>query len=674
MSSNDQSDDLTLVSGRDFVAKCGVRRCGEEVYVACPGCNVFNCFAHRDSTCVEHNHALHPFDTAQQQRPVLAPASTSRTVNRMKKLQEIVKPPIGASTSGLPSKVPTPRPIGHPDRAPITVLVDHGNDDSGSDLDWKHCSEANSSDDSSSSSSDSEAQPKRLKTLVGSLAELDDCEGTPSPAAEVADCEGTPSPAAEVVDPEPDENMAPTLRKKKRARTTKDRTLHDMEQHSMKHPPCRGQSCRWHCCDIMPSEERHQLWGQFWSMPVDQRRLWLRSVFCRGPVAANTVAKEDSKKLRTSQIKWLLPAGSDGVVHQFCKGFVLTTLGWNAKSDKAVLNALKGDGIAPPVDQRGRHVPGNRVDHEAIQAHIERFHPMEPHYRIAHAPNRRYLTSDVNITLMHSLFVQDHFKVALETYRKEVVGKNIGFTQLGSEECEHCTAHTNHLKEPGHLDDECAICADWEAHRIRYIRARQEYRSDADREWKKDELVVSADLMKVMVLPILPEKEAIFTPRLVVYNETFAVLIPKPELEIERDSKRTVAVLWHEAIAGRDGPDIASTYFTFLMRNRHFQNVTIYADNCFAQNKQWALFSMLLRVVNCDLIAAKKISLKFLEAGHTYMSADSHHHRVSRTIKRLKRVEDFSDFVIAVQSAKENVHEMGILTSEIGNLISAATN
>ena len=42
------------------------------------------------------------------------------------------------------------------------------------------------------------------------------------------------------------------------------------------------------------------------------------------------------------------------------------------------------------------------------------------------------------------------------------------------------------------------------------------------------------------------------------------------------------------------------------------------------------------------------------------MSADSHHHHISCTLKRLKHIEDFNDFVAAVKSVKENVIEMRI--------------
>jgi hypothetical protein len=97
-------------------------------------------------------------------------------------------------------------------------------------------------------------------------------------------------------------------------------------------------------------------------------------------------------------------------------------------------------------------------------------------------------------------------------------------------------------------------------------------------------------------------------------------------------------------VAGRDGDDIASTYYRFLQQMRDLEYVIIFADNCMAQNKTWCLFTMLLQIVNSPAYRQKIITLKFLEKGHTFMSADSHHHKISRCMKNRKVVADFQDY------------------------------
>ena len=91
-------------------------------------------------------------------------------------------------------------------------------------------------------------------------------------------------------------------------------------------------------------------------------------------------------------------------------------------------------------------------------------------------------------------------------------------------------------------------------------------------------------------------KETIFTRNLNVFNETFAGL----------GSRKKYATIWHEATAGRNDEDIASSYYSFIKANRDAETITIWADNCTAQNKNWTLYTMLTFLVNSPSIAACK--------------------------------------------------------------------
>ena len=47
--------------------------------------------------------------------------------------------------------------------------------------------------------------------------------------------------------------------------------------------------------------------------------------------------------------------------------------------------------------------------------------------------------------------------------------------------------------------------------------ARQRYREDAERGWG-EEIATTGDMMRVTMLPILPLKVCIFTPRLIAHD------------------------------------------------------------------------------------------------------------------------------------------------------------
>ena len=163
--------------------------------------------------------------------------------------------------------------------------------------------------------------------------------------------------------------------------------------------------------------------------------------------------------------------------------------------------------------------------------------------------------------------------------------------------------------------------------------------------------------MKVFVLPVLPFKECLFTSRLVAYNLTFALLKGKdPANRAVDDAQKSL--LWHEETSGRNGEDIVSAYWKWLCLQRDRKKITLFVDNCPAQNKQWKLFSCLLFAVNSRHIQANEISLKFLEKGHTFMSADSWHHQCEQSLRK-KVIADFMDFQKAI-SSKMSTLTLGI--------------
>lgn len=150
---------------------------------------------------------------------------------------------------------------------------------------------------------------------------------------------------------------------------------------------------------------------------------------------------------------------------------------------------------------------------------------------------------------------------------------------------------------------------------------------------------------------MLPElegvKTAVFTQRIAVYNESFSPL--------GRSSSPSIGLLWHQGVMGRNDEDIASCFQQFL-KTCDSSHVVIWLDNCTAQNKNWTLYPALVAVVNDPKLKnLQKVTLKYFEPGHTYMSADSFHHRVENQVKKVRNLYDFRDFVNCVDRAGKAV-------------------
>ena len=106
-------------------------------------------------------------------------------------------------------------------------------------------------------------------------------------------------------------------------------------------------------------------------------------------------------------------------------------------------------------------------------------------------------------------------------------------------------------------------------------------------------------MIKVFMLPQLPIKDCLFTPRLSSYNETFTPNMPSDQ-EARRAAKQerckySACVVWHEGVAGRGADDVAAAYQLYpATACRDVKHTTIRLDNCAAQNKSWVLLTTLL--------------------------------------------------------------------------------
>ena len=182
------------------------------------------------------------------------------------------------------------------------------------------------------------------------------------------------------------------------------------------------------------------------------------------------------------------------------------------------------------------------------------------------------------------------------------------------------------------------------------IRTRREYNKDKEEVRKINTLKVSADLQKVILLPRMDQfKTGIFTPRLVVFNETMSQL-GKHGID--------TAVIWHEAIADRKDEDIASAFYTWIKNLRDVKTLTIWMDNCTGQNKNWTFYSILFCIVNDQSIDVDEIILKYFVVGHTFMASDSAHGRIEKATRKMKTVYDFKDFKTCINNANCEFLEM----------------
>lgn len=129
-----------------------------------------------------------------------------------------------------------------------------------------------------------------------------------------------------------------------------------------------------------------------------------------------------------------------------CKSYFLKTF---QISDGPLTRALKKIvmGEEPGSDKRGHHIPGNKIPDEKmaiVRDHISSFPTYQSHYTRAQNPNRKYLSSRLNIRIMYDLY-KEHCQNINEMSVNEPIHRrtfnnnfNLHFHSPQSDTCAKC--------------------------------------------------------------------------------------------------------------------------------------------------------------------------------------------------------------------------------------------
>ncbi|KAM9332804.1 uncharacterized protein KZ484_017945 [Pholidichthys leucotaenia] len=428
--------------------------------------------------------------------------------------------------------------------------------------------------------------------------------------------------------------------------------------------------CRQKCSEKITEAQRRVIFDTYWNKSYTERKDFI----------FHMVSQSQTKQLVSDKpSKSLLYHLNDnhGQQQEVCKTFFLLTLGFHPENDRQIASAIgntTSSNLSPPQDDGLKHVPVNKLDMAPIYEHIESFSPTINHYRYKHAPDRRYLPSDLSIQMMYQDYKANKApKCSYETYRRALKEKNVTITKLGEKECEHCLNQQFHMEaehrvrfetstdiciREGNAIPNCLTCQIWERHKKRAEKGSYHYKSDADKHQPDDLSIRIVDLQKIIMLPRMPGvKATVFTKRISAFYETFATVGKKSPLR-----RKNISIIWHEGIAGRNAEEAASAYVSALLQERDIKHAIYWVDNCTAQNKNWCLLTALVTMVNNSKTALEDVTLKYFEPGHTFVSADSFHCGVEKEMKKQSAgVLDFEDFrnVIASSNAgKVNVVEL----------------
>lgn len=132
--------------------------------------------------------------------------------------------------------------------------------------------------------------------------------------------------------------------------------------------------------------------------------------------------------------------------------------------------------------------------------------------------------------------------------------------------------------------------------------------------------------------------------------------------------------MWGECDAKRGSNEICSIMAKYLIavderkavekteteeEKKPVHEIALYCDNCSGQQKNAAMFVTILEFLKTS-VHVKKISLNFLMAGHTMMTADSVHATIERAVKH-KTVHAPSEWLTIVANARHNPRPYNVI-------------
>jgi len=399
--------------------------------------------------------------------------------------------------------------------------------------------------------------------------------------------------------------------------------------------------CRFKCSSKISEENRQTLFSTYWNLADYEKQ---RSFLCQHIKQTDT--KGGKRKLKANSFYFT----ADEISHRVCKRFFLKTLDVGKKTVEVALRN-KCHGTFVGNDKRGTKASVNKTPPrfvDMIHEHIRSFPIMESHYSRAKT-RKQYLSADLNIKLMYSLFKVKYF-ADQECPVKECIYRrifcenyNLSFHKPKRDQCSTCTLYDQRKKD-GNVDEETE--RNFTVHQQMKEWAREEKQRDKDKAKQDKTFHVSTfDLEAVLSTPCSLVGEVYYKRKLSCYNLSFYSL----------SDQKGICYLWDESQGGRGCCEIGSCVIkqiSAIAKSQKIKEITLYSDTCGGQNRNQFMASGLLYALK-QHPHLEKVNQKLFEPGQSQMESDSIHSAVEHA-KKKTQVFVPSQWATVVSLARRN--------------------
>ncbi|KAF0708842.1 Uncharacterized protein FWK35_00033730 [Aphis craccivora] len=293
--------------------------------------------------------------------------------------------------------------------------------------------------------------------------------------------------------------------------------------------------------------------------------------------------------------------------------------------------------LTPPDEQRGKQsyskIPNERK--AFAYEHINSYPTVQSHYCRADT-NKKYLTSDLNISKMYDQYVS----VCLAQNKIPVEKHMFRFFSPKKDLCEICVEFDT-LSKTGLTDSDKVKC--YENH----ITSKDMMRIERDNDKIIDSktAVVCFDLENVLTLPKTNVGCAFYKRKLNCYNLTAHLNL----------NGQIYCAIWNEGLVGRSGNDLASAIVSCLEQiiedHRSIEKIITWSDSCVPQNRNslisCAVINLMMRHPNIT-----SVHMKYSIPGHIWSPIG-----LTRVLLKVNRKKPFKTLQMR-QDHFKNYYEM----------------
>ena len=412
--------------------------------------------------------------------------------------------------------------------------------------------------------------------------------------------------------------------------------------------------CKLKCYEKVPEGLRNEIHDNFWDLGnYNAQNAYLSKLLKSKVVKRRRKSLENLERFRRHSVAYTVLDGTKEIT--VCRVAFLNIFDLGEKRIKNVLEKQSSTGTTEK-DKRGQGPPAVTVSDarvNTVREHLQKLPTVKSHYTRAKSPNRKYLTQDLNVKKLFTLY-QDYMAenhpdvecVSESKYRKIFNEEfNIGFAPTKTDTCNTCDLLESNIE---HYDTNPSPTVSREelkttlAEHKAMAEKGQKLLSQFNAKYGEDEEVLAAcfDLQQTLPTPKLSTSVAYYKRKLWTYN--FGVFNVK--------TRKSSMYVWDEVTARRGSIEIASCLSHWIEENHNDETTLIlFSDNCAGQNKNLNMVLKNLRMIHQGKFF--RIEHFFLVPGHSYMPCDQKFGNIELELRKRANIETRDDYARIIRTA-----------------------